>query len=151
MRKFTNIAFASLCVIAAPFAAHAEIMSAPDAFSALNTGDMVLIDIRSPEEWDQTGVAQGAVALTMHSPDFPKKISSLLNAQKDKTIGLICATGGRTEYVVSFLAKNGFPDVVDVSEGMMGNKRGSGWIARGMPLITSDEAQAAYTLLSLEK
>lgn len=33
----------------------------------------------------------------------------------------------------------------------MGNGRGAGWIARGMPLITADEAQAAYRILSLKR
>ena len=51
-------------------------MSAPDAFLAVSNDDMIMIDIRSPGEWDQTGVAQGAVALTMHNPDFPNKIRS---------------------------------------------------------------------------
>ena len=146
-----NLTLTLAIVIAAPLAAEPQIMSAPEAFSALNAGEMVLIDIRSPEEWAQTGVAQGAVALTMHNPDFLKQITTLLNAQKDKTIGLICATGGRTDYVTSFLAKNGFTEVVDVSEGMMGNQRGSGWIALGLPLSTPQEAQAAYRLLMLQK
>lgn len=143
-----SLLFIAPLVIAAPLAAETQIMSAPETFAAVKNQEMILVDIRSPEEWAETGVAQGAVALTMHNPDFPKQISALLNAQKDKTIGLICATGGRTEYVVSFLSKNGFPDVVDVSEGMMGNARGAGWLARGLPVISSDDAQAAYRQLS---
>jgi len=138
-------------VIAAPVAAEPHIMSAPDAFSAVSNGEMILIDIRSPGEWEDTGVAEGAIALTMHSPDFATKISTLLNAQSDMPIGLICATGGRTEYVVSILAENGFPDVIDVSEGMIGNARGAGWIERGLPLISSDEAQQAYRMMSLQR
>ncbi|MFT4706234.1 MAG: rhodanese-related sulfurtransferase [Ascidiaceihabitans sp.] len=148
---FKGYFFAILLVIAAPLAAEPQIMSAPQASSAVNSGEMILIDIRSPTEWAETGVAKGAVALTMHSPDFGQKISALLGTQQDKTIGLICVTGGRTEYVVSILAKNGFDNVVDVSEGMMGNGRGAGWIARGMPLIAADEAQAAYRILSLKR
>ncbi|MFT6118681.1 MAG: rhodanese-related sulfurtransferase [Yoonia sp.] len=115
---FKGYFFAILLVIAAPLAAEPQIMSAPQASSAVNSGEMILIDIRSPTEWAETGVAKGAVALTMHSPDFGQKISALLGTQQDKTIGLICVTGGRTEYVVSILAKNGFDNVVDVSEGI---------------------------------
>lgn len=143
-----GVIFALSFVLAAPLAAEPMILSAPDASAAVTNGEMILIDIRSPGEWAETGVAQGAIALTMHSPEFPKQINALLNAHKDKSIGLICATGGRTNYVVSFLAKNGFPDVIDVSEGMMGNERGPGWIARGLPVITSDAAQAAYQAMS---
>jgi rhodanese-related sulfurtransferase len=127
------------------------IMSAPEAANAVASNEMILIDIRSPGEWAETGVAQGAIALTMHNPDFPQQITAILNADHGKTIGLICATGGRTEYVVAFLSQNGFDDVVDVSEGMMGNDRGPGWIARGMPLISSDDARMAYQLLALQR
>jgi rhodanese-related sulfurtransferase len=127
------------------------IMSAPEAANAVASNEMILIDIRSPGEWAETGVAQGAIALTMHNPDFPQQITAILNADHGKTIGLICATGGRTEYVVSFLSQNGFDDVVDVSEGMIGNDRGPGWIARGMPLISSDDARMAYQLLALQR
>ncbi|WP_085308054.1 rhodanese-like domain-containing protein [Planktotalea arctica] len=136
-----------LLLITTPLAAEPSIISAPDAFSASSAGEMILVDIRSPAEWVETGVAEGAIALTMHDPAFPKQISALLNANKDQPVALICATGGRTQYVVSFLAKNGFPDVIDVSEGMFGNARGPGWIARGLPLIAAKEAQAAYRSL----
>lgn len=147
-----NFLFAVPFVLAAPLlAAEPKIMSAPDAFSAASNGDLILIDIRSPGEWAETGVAQGAIALTMHNQAFAKNITTLLNTQRGKSIALICATGGRTEYVVSLLAQNGFPDVIDVSEGMMGNQRGPGWIARKLPLITSKDAQTAYRKLSLQR
>jgi rhodanese-related sulfurtransferase len=112
---------------------------------------MILIDIRSPVEWAETGVAQGAIALTMHDAEFPQKIIAILNGSHGTRIGLICATGGRSGSVVSFLAENGFTDVIDVSEGMMGNDRGPGWIARGMPVISAEDAQNAYLRLSLAR
>lgn len=127
------------------------IMSAPEAANAVASDEMILVDIRSPGEWAETGVAKGAIALTMHNSEFPQKIAAILNGNHGKSIGLICATGGRTEYVVSVLSQNGFEDIIDVSEGMIGNDRGPGWIARGMPLISSEEAQKAYQLLALPR
>lgn len=146
-----HLLLATPFVLTAPLAAEPVIMSAPDAFSAAMNGDLILVDIRSPGEWVETGVAQGAVALTMHDRDFAKNITTLINAQRGKSVALICATGGRTQYVISFLEKNGFAGVIDVSEGMMGNQRGPGWIARKLPLISAKEAQAAYRLLSLQR
>lgn len=134
-------------VCAAPAFAEEGIMSAPGAYEAVTAGEMILIDIRSPAEWEQTGVAEGAVALTMHSADFARNLSALLNANQGTPVGMICATGGRTNYVVSLLEKNGFEGVIDVSEGMMGNARGPGWIARRLPLTTAEEAQKAYQTL----
>jgi rhodanese-related sulfurtransferase len=148
---FRSLLFAIAFTFASQAIAEPQIMSAPDAASAVDAGEMILIDIRTPGEWSDTGVASGAIALTMHSPEFGRKITELLAAQQDKTIGLICATGGRTEYVVSLLAENGYENVIDVSEGMMGNGRGPGWIARGMPLVTAAAAQEAYEDLVQER
>lgn len=124
-------------------------MSAPDALEALGRGEMILLDIRSPTEWQQTGVAQGAAVMTMHDKSFAGNLSALFAAHPQTPIGMICATGGRTEYVVALLRKNGFENIIDVSEGMMGNARGPGWIARGLPLVTAEEAKkAAEALMS---
>ena len=131
-------------LLAAPLAAEPQIISAPAALEAVQSGQMILLDIRRPSEWAATGVAKGAVALTMHDADFGPSLGALLAAHPDRQIGMICATGGRTSYVVSVLEKNGIDTVIDVSEGMMGNARGPGWIARKLPLSTSQEAQQAY-------
>lgn len=147
---FRSLIFAFATLISLPAMAESTIISAPEAAVAVNNGEMILVDIRSPGEWAETGVAKGAVAMTLHSPDFSKQIGALLTAEHGKSIGLICATGGRTAYVINILSKNGFDNVVDVSEGMIGNERGPGWIKRGMPLVTADVAQRAYQLLALQ-
>ena len=46
------------------------------------------------------------------------------------------------------LEKNGITGVADLSEGMKGNKRGPGWIARGLDVVPLDEAMADYTAQS---
>jgi rhodanese-related sulfurtransferase len=138
---------ALLVICAAPLSAEPKIIAAVEAATAAQAETLILVDIRSPGEWAETGVAEGAVALTMHRPDFGQKISALLNANPETPIGLICATGGRTEYVVSVLAENGYRNVIDVSEGMLGNARGEGWIARGLPLVSAQHATKAYDVL----
>ena len=141
-----RIAFAMMLSMSAQAAiAEATILSAPAAFEALQNQELVLIDIRSPEEWAETGVAEGAVALTMHSQDFGPKLTALFAAQPAAVFGLICATGGRTSYVIDVLEKNGITGVIDVSEGMLGNTLGVGWLARGLPVVPADVAIDAYT------
>lgn len=140
----------SIFLIAAPAKGETSYTSAPEAGSAVASGDMILVDIRSPGEWVETGVAKGAIALTMHDPGFGNRITSLIRAHNDKSIGLICATGGRSKYIVDLLEKSGFQNVIDISEGMIGNRNGPGWIARGLPLVTAEEATNAYQLLSLK-
>lgn len=43
-------------------------LTAPEASEQAHTGTITLIDIRTPEEWRQTGVAVGTMRIDMHSP-----------------------------------------------------------------------------------
>lgn len=132
-RHLFAIAAVPLCAGAAR-AGQPQIISAPEAHKAALSGDILLLDIRSPGEWKETGVPEGAMAVTMHSDQFVVQLRKLLAENPDTPLAMICATGGRTEYVTGILAKNGI-DTIDVSEGLEGNKRGPGWKARGLPLV----------------
>ena len=141
-----RLACATLSWLLLTFAAVAEtpILSAPDAQAQMQSGDMILLDIRSPQEWRETGVAKGAWPVSMHERDFGERLQAILAAYPPEQIAMICATGGRTKHVTDVLARNGIAGITDLSEGMMGNQRGPGWIARGMAVVTLDEAQADY-------
>jgi rhodanese-related sulfurtransferase len=43
-------------------------MSAPEAAAAVAAGKITLIDIRTPPEWKETGVAKGAKLINMLHP-----------------------------------------------------------------------------------
>ncbi len=120
------------------------ILSAPEAEAKLQSGEIVLIDIRSRGEWQDTGVAEGAWPVSMHEPDFGERFRAILDQVSPDKIALICATGGRTAHVVQMLRQAGIEGVADVSEGMMGNPRGAGWIARGQSVVSLDAATATY-------
>ena len=130
--------------------ADTPILSAPEAQAKLAAGDMVLLDIRSPQEWRETGLAEGAWPVSMHAPDFGARLQAILKEVPADRVGLICATGGRTGHVTNILRQNGIEGVIDVSEGMMGNPRGPGWIAREMPIVTLEDASAAYEAATAE-
>jgi rhodanese-related sulfurtransferase len=110
-----------------------ETMAADAAYRAVQAGEIILVDIRRPEEWAETRVGEGAIALDMREESFVKSLVALRQANPDTPIALICATGGRSSYVTSALTGRGFPGLVDVSEGMIGGPNGQGWISRGLP------------------
>lgn len=146
-----RFALLTLCAFIAPLPVKAEtpIWSAEDARKAMQLGEALVLDIRSPEEWKETGLAEGALPVSMHTRDFGQNLQSLMNTAKKtgRPIAMICATGGRTKQVTDILRKNGITGVIDVSEGMMGNHRGKGWIAKGLPVVDLDTAQAALDAL----
>ena len=112
--------------------------SAPQAFTAREAGLLTLIDIRRPDEWQQTGVAKGALRINMLHPKGPEgfmqEVLRAVGNDRNAPIALICRTGNRTEQVQRYLQSQGFTKVWHVSEGMAGSKAGPGWLRRGLPL-----------------
>lgn len=111
---------------------------APDARRLVVAGGLTLIDIRTPEEWRQTGVAQGAKRVNMVHPGgaegFVAAVLDEVDGNKGAPIGLICRTGNRTGQVQKFLQAQGFTQVYDIAEGMAGSAAGPGWLQRGLPV-----------------
>ena len=132
-----------IALLVAPMVQASDIWSAEQAQAAVADGRAILIDIRSEGDWKDTGLAKGAVPVSMHDPAFGANIQRLIDTRGDKIVAMICATGGRTAHVKSVLDRAGINGFVDVSEGMMGSPRGAGWLQKGLPVVTLDEARAA--------
>jgi rhodanese-related sulfurtransferase len=113
-------------------------LSAPEAYAQVQAKKLTLIDIRRPEEWRQTGVAQDALRINMIQPQgeagFVQQVSTAVGGDKNAPIGLICRTGNRTTKMQAALREAGFTQVFNIKEGMAGSGAGPGWIARGLPV-----------------
>lgn len=139
-RRTMILALAVLPVFPAVAVANPAKIAAPDALAEMEEGSLILIDIRRPEEWQQTGVAKGAWLLDMTHKQFGPRLLAVLERNPDHKVAIICRTGNRTGYLMKVLAENGISGVLDVSEGMAGGPNGKGWIPSGLPLQTADEA-----------
>ncbi len=120
-----------------------ERLSAPEAHARALAGKLLIIDVRSPAEWRQTGVAKGARPVTIHDPDgaagFLKAMLAAVGGDKTRPIAIICARGARSARANRFLQAKGFTRVHDMSEGMLGRGSQPGWIARGLPVVPCDK------------
>ncbi len=123
----------AIALNATPVRADEATMTPPEAHMAAVAGDIILVDIRTPPEWAETGIGEGAIALDMTQKDFVDSLVKLRKTFPEKPIAVICRTGNRSGYVFDALNKQGFPGLVDVSEGMAGGRNGKGWIPRGLP------------------
>lgn len=103
------------------------------AYERQQSGEMIIVDVRTPPEWQQTGVAEGALTIEMQDPDFLAKLVELRQANPDKEIGFICASSNRSGQVQQALSQAGFDRVYSIYGGMTGNGRVPGWIADGLP------------------
>lgn len=113
-------------------------LSAPDAQRLAAAGELTLIDIRTPEEWRQTGVARDAKLVNMVHPGgadgFVSEVLKQVDGDADAPIALICRTGNRTTQIQRLLVSRGFSQVYNITEGMVGSSVGPGWIKRGLPV-----------------
>jgi rhodanese-related sulfurtransferase len=131
---------ASLLIAASGLALANPDLTAPEAAAAVAAGKVTLIDIRTPPEWKETGVAKGAKLLNMlhpqGAPGFTNALLDKVKGDKNAPIALICRTGNRTTQVQRYLQSQGFTNVYNVKEGMAGSGAGPGWLKRGLPVET---------------
>ena len=142
-RHFILLSFASVLTPGPALAAERDIWSAIEAADALSKDAIILIDVRSRPEWLQTGLAKGAWPISLHEGGFERRLFAARELSGAKPVALICATGGRSARLMSALKRAGYSGFIDVSEGMLGSRRGPGWIARGLPTISLEAALAA--------
>ena len=136
-RSLTPLLLAVLLIFAP--AALSQTVVSPDQALQLARGDRVtIIDIRRPDEWHQSGLPAGTeramVRLSRGPNEFLHKIAKLTQGDKSKPIALICTAGVRFGYAAKLLASRGYTQVMDISEGMLGNGHGAGWLARDLPI-----------------
>lgn len=85
---------------------------------ALQDDNLLLVDIRRPEEWQQTGVIEGARLITYTDPDsFLAQLRPHL--QEGQSLALICRTGNRTSRATRQIAARVDVPVIDVAGGMV--------------------------------
>ena len=122
-------------VLAVPsFAAEPGQLDPIQAHTRAEAGKLVLIDVRTPEEWRATGIGTSAVPISMLDRTFLQKLDKAVDGDKTKPVALICAAGVRSAMIARALANYGFSRVYDVSEGMEGSRAGPGWLARKLPV-----------------
>jgi rhodanese-related sulfurtransferase len=133
------VAFAGMVSIAQTCegACDGEKIAPATALEEAGNGALLLIDVRSPLEWKMTGLPSGARSATIHNAagmsGFLDEVLALAGGDRDKRIALICAGGVRSARAQRFLMSDGFTQVLDVDEGMLGHPDAPGWIARGLP------------------
>ena len=126
MRKLLFLALFGLFVCSSTTQAR-TVLDAAQTEDMLKTDPAVqLIDVRTPAEWQQTGVIEGALRINFNSPDFQAQAAKL---DKNKPIIVYCAAGGRSPRAAGMLGKMGFRQVFDYAGGM------TDWKAKGKKTV----------------
>lgn len=84
---------------------YSQIKSKPiTEFSQKHTKSMVLVDVRTAEEYD-TGHLENAININWYDPQFTNKIQAI---DKEKTVYLYCKMGGRSAKAAAVLDSLGY-------------------------------------------
>jgi thioredoxin len=106
----------------------------------IESGDGVILDVRSPEEINQ-GYISGASTINFYDTDFESKINLI---QKNKPVYVYCKAGGRSSQAAELMKKNGFTKVYNLDGGIMS------WMNNGYAVVkpegTKDENIKQLTL-----
>ncbi|MCB9816901.1 rhodanese-like domain-containing protein [Candidatus Nomurabacteria bacterium] len=94
-----------------------QIKSVPaQAFAEYIDNDaVVLLDIRTPEEYDG-GHIEGAANIDFYAADFDTQLAKL---DRDVSYAIYCRSGNRTGQTLSKMRKLGFTNVVDLTGGIV--------------------------------
>ena len=111
-----------------------QALSASEAHKSAMGGQIFLIDIRRPDEWQSTGVGEGAYPIDMRRKDFIAALDEVTGGDKAAPVALICARGVRSARMSNMLTEAGYTNIIDVSEGMLGSPAGPGWLQTGLPV-----------------
>lgn len=133
-RVFSLIAAIASWPVLAQTAPERLTMSVREAHERTKARQIILVDIRRPDEWADTGVAEGAIRLDMTSPIFEARLAGLRADNPGKPIALICRTANRTRQVQETLGRRGWTNLIDVRGGMLGDGRNMGWLDEGLPV-----------------
>jgi rhodanese-related sulfurtransferase len=92
-------------------------LSAADAAEKIRSGDALVLDVRDPSEVQQSGTIKGAVNVSRGMLEFRADPESPYHNpvfQKDKTILLHCASGGRSALAGKTLQEMGYTAVFNI-------------------------------------
>lgn len=79
-----------------------------EAAARIANGSAVLVDVREPSEWAETGVAEPAYLLSKSSlEDGSGDWKTFLEQNRDKEIMLICRSGNRAGQIARALSQQG--------------------------------------------
>lgn len=94
------------------------------ASALLAEGDRIVIDVRTPAEYDEARLA-GARLIDIASPTFAEEIAAL---DRELSYVIYCRTANRSASARQLMTELGFTDVADIGGGIVA------WSAAGLPV-----------------
>jgi rhodanese-related sulfurtransferase len=109
MKLLIIVTIVVIALLLAPRLLAGEIIPAQDAADRVKAGTAVLVDVREPAEWADSGVAAPAALLSLSDLRGERaQWKTFLEQNKDKELILYCRSGNRSGIAANILEKEGF-------------------------------------------
>ncbi len=103
-------------------------ISSLDAGKKRPAGDLIIIDVRDPDEWEATGTPQGSYRIPMTDRNFIRSVEQVLLENPKAVAAISCQTGMRSKTAIKRLRKSIPRDFRILQDGV------EAWTAAGLPL-----------------
>ena len=120
-----------LFALGAAAPAGAEAMSVVEAHAQAAASQILMIDVRTPEEWAETGVPVNAARANFRDPDFLSQVKAMIGEDTSRAVALICRSGNRSGQAAENLRAAGYAKVFNVTSGV---SMAGGWLAENLPV-----------------
>lgn len=122
MKRFVPVLLLMVLLVSQVWAGEKDI-SSREARSLLERNRKVyLLDVRTPQEYSQAKLA-GSVLIPIGELQ-----QRLREVPKNRTILVYCAVGSRSKPAANFLAQEGYKEVYNMTDGIVG------WYRNGFPI-----------------
>ncbi len=99
-----------------------------DAHNGQKAGDIIIIDVRDPHEWAQTGRPQCSHPISMNDPDLVDTVKKLASKHPKAKITVSCKSGMRAAAAAKVLGKVGVENLAVLTGGIVQ------WNAEELPI-----------------
>lgn len=125
MKKLLSFTFIAIMFSTMTVLGQSKSLNAKDFKKTIETTKLVLIDVRTPQEFSQGHIAN-AININVADPDFAKK--TLKQIGKSQTIAIYCRSGRRSKAALSMLGDLKIK-IYELNKGI------NEWQQAGFPLI----------------
>ena len=94
-----TMSVATLIMLLSAFAVGSNelsVISAREANEKSAGGDLLIIDVRTPAEWRETGIPRSAARANIFDHDFIEQVTRIVGSDRSQLIAVICARGNRS-------------------------------------------------------
>lgn len=110
-----------------------KIQSVKEIHNLMRNENILLIDVRAPDEVAKTGLPEDSTNVSLSKKNFVEIINELFNADKHKSIALTCHAGNRTKEAAFKLHDAGFKNLIAVDGGIID------WLKSELPIKSENK------------